>query len=174
MTTQPAAPPTVRRSAILSDDERYRYLLLREWDDTLPTATIVMLNPSTADALVDDATIRRLAGEKGFARRWACGAVMVVNLYGLRATDPAELWTADDPVGPDNDAHLYAAAQMAAETGGPLIGGWGAQAKPERIAEVLAIPGMDRIQALAVTNAGQPSHPLYLPGDLTPQPWSRP
>jgi len=32
-------------SAILSDDEIYRYLLRREWDNTLPRALIVMLNP---------------------------------------------------------------------------------------------------------------------------------
>lgn len=40
--------------------------------------------------------------------------------------------------------------------------------------EVLALPGMARVQALEVTKAGQPRHPLYLRGDLTPQPWENP
>ncbi|ARX81571.1 hypothetical protein SMD44_00969 [Streptomyces alboflavus] len=157
-------------SAILSDCERYRYLLGREWA-VGPTAVFVMLNPSTADALRDDPTIRRCLR---YAQDWGCGALMVANLYAWRATEPADLWLADDPVGPENDAHLYAAAAIAAESGGPLVGAWGANARPDRIAAVLALPGMDRLTALAVTKAGQPKHPLYLKADLTPQPWSRP
>jgi hypothetical protein len=157
-------------SAVLSDCERYRYLLGREWADG-PTAVFVMLNPSTADALTDDPTIRRCIG---YAQAWGCGGLMVANLYAWRATDPDELWAADDPVGPENDAHLYAAAQVAADSGGPLVGAWGANAKADRIAAVLNLPGMDRLTALAVTKAGQPRHPLYLKADLTPQPWTPP
>lgn len=163
-------PPTILGSAILSDCERYRYLLGREWADG-PTAVFVMLNPSTADALHDDPTIRRCIG---YAQAWDCGALMVANLYAWRATDPDDLWTADDPVGPENDAHLYAAAHIAAESGGPLVGAWGANAKADRIAAVLNLPGMDRLTALAVTKAGQPRHPLYLKADLIPQPWAMP
>lgn len=134
-----------------------------------------MLNPSTADALHDDPTIRRLAGyPNGFAHHWGCGSVMVANLYAWRATDPDELWTAEDPVGPENDGHLYAAATIAAESGGPLVGAWGANAKADRIAAALALPGMERLTALDVTKAGQPKHPLYLRADLAPQPWTAP
>ncbi|MFE4857306.1 DUF1643 domain-containing protein [Streptomyces sp. NPDC056670] len=166
----PTPSPTVLGSAVLSDCERYRYLLGREWGDG-PTAVFVMLNPSTADALRDDPTIRRCLG---YARHWGCGALMVANLYAWRATDPDDLWTVDDPVGPENDAHLYAAATVASESGGPLVGAWGANAKPDRIAAVLALPGMDRLTALDVTKAGQPKHPLYLKAELTPQPWMAP
>lgn len=167
---EPETPPTVLGSAILSDCDRYRYLLGREWGDG-PTAVFVMLNPSTADALHNDPTIRRCIR---YAQDWGCGALMVANLYAWRATDPSELWAAEDPVGPENDAHLYAAAQIAAESGGPLVGAWGANARLDRIAAVLALPGMDRLTALAVTKAGQPKHPLYLRADLVPQPWTAP
>lgn len=170
----PPPPPRVLRGAVLSDCERYRYLLTRQWDDTKPPAVVVMLNPSTADAFDDDPTIRRLAGENGFARHWGCGSLMVVNLYAWRATDPSQLWTVTDPVGPENDGHLHAAAQMARETGGPLVGAWGANARPDRIAAVLTLPGMERLTALAVTKGRQPRHPLYLAGNLTPQPWTPP
>lgn len=163
--------PAALGSAVLSDCDRYRYLLGREWDDALPTAVFVMLNPSTADGRRDDPTIRRCLG---YARAWDCGSLMVANLYAWRATDPRELWTADDPVGPENDAHLYAAATIAAETGGPLVAAWGANARQDRIAAVLALPGLDRLAALDVTKAGQPKHPLYLKADLTPQPWTAP
>ena len=166
-------PAQVQRSAVISDCGRYRYELRREWAPG-PTAVFVMLNPSSADAEIDDPTIRRLAGANGFARHCGCGSLLVVNLYALRSADPAALWDADDPVGPDNDRHLWSAAATAMATGGPLVGAWGANAKPERIAAVLAIPGMDRLQALDVTKAGQPKHPLYLRADLTPQPWTQP
>lgn len=168
---EPATPPTVLGSAVLSDCDRYRYLLGREWDDELPTAVFVMLNPSTADALRDDPTIRRCLG---YARAWGCGALMVANLYAWRATDPAELWGVEDPVGPENDAHLYAAATIAADSGGPLVAAWGANARQDRIGAALALPGMDRLSALAVTKSGQPKHPLYLKADLTPQSWTPP
>jgi hypothetical protein len=165
---------TVLKSAILSDCGLYRYLLAREWDTTLPMAVFIMLNPSTADDRTDDPTIRRLAGPTGFARMWGCGSVMVANLYAWRATDPTDLWKAEDPVGPENDGHLYAAAKLAADTGGPLVAAWGAQARQDRIDAVLALPGMDRLTALDVTKSGQPRHPLYLKGTLTPQPWTPP
>lgn len=84
--------PLVRRSAVVSDCGRYRYRLDRIWDTALPAVTFIMLNPSTADASNDDATIRRLAGTNGFARRWGCGALIVVNLYAWRATTPVN-WT---------------------------------------------------------------------------------
>jgi hypothetical protein len=167
---QPAVPVPTSREAALSSDGLYRYELTRRWADG-PTATWTMLNPSTADHLADDPTIRRVMQ---FSRAFGCGACIVVNLYALRATDPAELRTADDPVGPFNDAILAHHVQRAADTNSPLMAAWGALAAPERIAAVLTLPGMGRLTALATTKAGQPKHPLYLPGHLTPQPWSQP
>lgn len=157
-------------SAVLSNCGRYRYLLGRKWDDG-PTAVFVMLNPSTADALHDDPTIRRCLS---YARTWNCGSLTVANLYAWRATDPAELWTATDPVGPENNAHLQAAAALAADCEGFLVAAWGANARRDRIDAVLALPGMGRLTALALTKDGQPRHPLYLKADLTPQPWTPP
>ena len=83
-------------SARLSDDRRYRYLLVRRWDNTLPDATFVMLNPSTADERDDDPTIRKCIG---FAKRWGCGGIKVVNLYAFRATNPRDCFAAADPIG---------------------------------------------------------------------------
>lgn len=160
--------PAMRRGAVISGCGRYRYRLGRAWGDGLPTATFLMLNPSTADADVDDPTIRRCIG---YARAWNCGALLVVNLFAWRATNPAELATAADPVGPDNDDFIAGAAVASARLDAPLVAGWGANAPAARIAQVLGLPGMHRITALALTKAGQPRHPLYLKADLTPQPW---
>lgn len=154
------------RSAVISACGRYRYALTRRWASG-DAVLWVMLNPSTADAQRDDATIRRIVA---YSRSWGFGAASVVNLYAYRATRPQDLFRADDPVGPDNDAQLIrAAAQHAC-----IVAAWGAHARAERIAAVLALPGMHRLAALALTASGQPRHPLYLPGNLVPRPWAAP
>lgn len=158
--------PTMQRAAVISPCGRYRYVLGRRWGAG-SHAAFIMLNPSTADAQQDDPTIRRCIG---FARAWGYGGLTVVNLYAFRATRPADLWKAADPIGPDNDTHLT----RVAEECGVLVAAWGAHAKPDRIAQVLALPGMRGLKALALTTAGQPRHPLYLRGDLVMQPWTAP
>lgn len=84
-------------TATISDDGRYRYDLTRRWrieDDSAGLGLWVMLNPSTADAEDDDATIRRCIG---FSKREGWGGLVVVNLWPLRATEPRELlrWAAE-------------------------------------------------------------------------------
>lgn len=159
---------TPHRTAIISADGLYRYRLDRRWSDA-PPALFVMLNPSTADDRVDDRTIVRCVR---YARSWDLGGLVVVNLYAYRATNPRRLWDADDPIGPGNDHHLRAAAVEAAAVGSPLVAAWGAHARPDRVAEVLSLPGMGQLQALGVTNDGQPRHPLYTRADAQLVPWS--
>lgn len=167
MTLDQATSDLVRGAAI-SHDGRYRYLLSRQWDDR-PAATFIMLNPSTADDMVDDPTIRRCMG---FARAWGCGGLIVVNLYALRSTNPRALWEAEDPVGPENDFHLAMAAR-AFEHRAPLVAAWGTHAKADRIAHVLTIPGIaDRVQCLGTTKSGAPRHPLYLRSDTELERWT--
>ncbi len=67
-----------------------------------------MLNPSTADASVDDPTIRRCMG---FSRRLGYQGMVVVNLFAWRSPKPSELSKADDPVGPDNNWHIEEAIE---------------------------------------------------------------
>lgn len=162
------------RHANISADGLYRWSLHREWRDLSDQAqgprwvTFVMLNPSTADGATDDPTIRRCIG---FARSWGATGLAVVNLYAFRATSPADLWRAPDPVGPQNDEFLATFFGMAASYRYPIIAAWGAHARPDRVAQVLQIPGAERLQALGVTKAGAPRHPLYLRADVRPTPW---
>lgn len=94
------------RGATISPCGRYRYDLWRRWD-TGPLLGFVMLNPSTADADVDDATVRRCIG---FARREGCAGIVVRNLFCLRSPKPkvlaAALKAGDDVIGPDADLWL--------------------------------------------------------------------
>lgn len=157
-------------TAVISADGRYRYHLSRTWGSG-PSALFVMLNPSTADAEVDDPTIRRCIG---FAKSWGMGGLMVVNLYGLRATNPRALWSVDtaQAIGPDNDDWIRYAAGLANDEGAPIVAAWGANAKPARVAWVREMPALARLSHLGLTNGGAPRHPLYLRADSSLAAWA--
>lgn len=152
-------------TAVISPCGRYRYHLGRTWNPALPRVTFLMLNPSTASDGVDDPTIRKCVG---FATRWGCGGIDVVNLAAYRATDPIALYTARqskiDVVGPENAT--YVQTFLAANT--VRVAAWGAQ-------HVAMFPasGSDYlgpfapVQCLGRTRDGHPRHPLVLPY-LTP------
>lgn len=159
-------------SAIISECGTYRYLLTRPSEVQHPdrsTALFIMLNPSTADASLDDPTIRRC---RGFARTWGCAGITVVNLYALRATDPAALRGHPDPVGPDCDMHLRALAREYGEA----VCAWGANAMPGRVDQVVRIfrEAGARLWCLGTTKAGAPRHPLYVRGDQPLIAWEGP
>ena len=58
----------LENDAVISDCGKYRYLLRRTWDHGKPRALLVMLNPSTADATIDDADVYLSLGLIGDAR----------------------------------------------------------------------------------------------------------
>lgn len=151
----------ISRTAVISDDGLYRYKLTRTWDAATEHRLFVMLNPSTADADIDDPTIRRCMG---FARRDGFGGIVVLNLYAFRATDPKQLKSAIDPVGPENDETLRRELVFAWRNGHKPIAAWGANAELERVEDVRDLSFVDWY-ALGLTKSGQPRHPLYLPGD---------
>ena len=157
------------RAARISDCGRYRYVLMRRWNEDGPMLPFLMLNPSTADALVDDPTIRRCIG---FARREGFGAIHVLNLYAWRATKPADCFAAPDPVGPQNDAYLTMEFQAAVTGMHPVVAAWGAHARPDRVAAVRALaPAALDLRCLGVTKDGHPRHPLYVSGSQPLVPW---
>lgn len=166
--------------AVVSPCGRYRYRLWRRVvshhahhvKDRI--ALFVMLNPSTADGLLDDPTIRRCVG---FAAREGCGWLHVVNLYAYRATNPAELALAADPVGPEAGAALGAALREAVESGGLVIAAWGAHSAPRTIDlaarfSVLADVYNAQLHCLGTTKNGSPRHPLYVRADAPLEVWS--
>jgi len=110
------------RSAVFSPCGRYRYELRRTWNAALPVLVAIGLNPSRADAHVDDPTIRK---EIGFATRWGFGGVIKVNMFGLISTDPKGIAPAVDPIGPENDATIDRV--IAESNGWPLVA-WGSHA----------------------------------------------
>lgn len=160
-------------SADISEDGVYRYRLVRRWADPLHHLPFIMLNPSTADGLADDPTIRRCVG---FAKAHGYTGIAVYNLYAYRATDPLELWSAQrdgvDIVGPDNDRRLTNLFTWAQEAMVPIVAAWGANAKLERVNQIIGMPGAElALWALGETRDGAPRHPLYLRSDAILTPW---
>jgi len=146
--------------AVFSPCRKYRYTLRRIWGSNPVYCTFIGLNPSTADELEDDPTIRRCIT---FARGWGYGGMFMVNLFAYRATDPAVMMVAEDPVGPDNDYHIK---RMAAKSK-IVVAAWGNHGGYKGRDKAIYGMGFD-LRILSVTKQGQPGHPLYLPGDLIP------
>jgi hypothetical protein len=150
------------RSAIFSPCRTWRYELRRTWQPARPAAMFVGLNPSTADELSDDNTVKRCMT---YARRWGYGALIMTNLFGFRATDPRDMKAHPNPIGPENDAHL----QFLATEAGIVIAAWGHHGTYRgRAREVLQAGLLGDFRVLALTANDQPGHPLYLKGELTP------
>lgn len=147
---------SVDRSAVFSPCRTWRYSLKRVWCGG-PPLVVIGLNPSTADETKDDPTIRRCIG---FARREGCGALIMLNLFAFRATDPRVMKAAADPVGPQNDA-------VTAETcaGRKVVAAWGhhGRFRERDLAVVRALGAMGvSVLALGTTKDGSPRHPLYV------------
>lgn len=160
-----AHPPHPVGGAVLDESGTYRYRLWRRWGTGAPLL-FILLNPSTADAADDDPTLRRCVG---FARRWGFDGVEIVNVFGLRATDPSRLRTAADPVGPENDRHIRRAARAA----GLVMAGWGNGGTFGGRAGALArlLDGRRPLHCLGRTASGQPKHPLYVRADAPVLTW---
>lgn len=154
----------MEKSAILSADRKYRYVLTRIWDETKPTVVFIGLNPSTADEEADDKTIRKCIG---YAKRWGYGKLIMANLFAFRSTDPSLLKRVEDPVGPDNDSYI----QKCVSESNLVIACWGNHGKLLNRDKVL-MDSLPNLVCLKRNKNRTPHHPLYLSKDITPVPYN--
>lgn len=161
-------------SAILSSCGGYRLRLERDLEQPGPTVAIFGVNPSTADATINDQTIRK---DMGFGRKLGWGRIIKGNKFAYRATDVRELAKAFDPIGADNDKHIEQIMRDADKH----VMAWGPLTKlPKRLRrrwlEVLMIA--DRVgcplYCFGTANDGQPRHTLMLAYETPLTVWSRP
>lgn len=158
----------IEKTADISSCGLYRYLLTRRWADG-DMLGFVMLNPSTADASIDDPTIRRCMG---FARRENLSGIIVANIFGFRAIQPVQLLKAADPIGPGNDE----AIRTVAKTAKLIVCAWGAGRSGRfsyagrRAVGILKAEGAALV-CLGRTTNREPRHPLYIRADQPLEPF---
>ncbi len=154
-------------SAIFDPTGTYRYTLWRGWSDA-PRLAFVLLNPSTADGLYNDPTIRRCMR---LAQGWGFGSVEVVNLFAYRSPHPKMLTQVPDPVGPENDRYLLAAVKQAEQV---IVawGNWGCLFERDR-AVLRLLAGRSPLFCLGNNRSGQPRHPLYVRREVAIVPFER-
>ena len=117
------------------------------------------LNPSTANEISDDPTIRRVTK---FARDWGYGGVYMMNLFAYVTPYPIELKKCVDPVG-QNDKYLDAVYYKCDQ----VVFAWGNfKEATERSAQVIKM--FPDAMCLEKNLNGTPKHPLYVRGDINP------
>lgn len=174
-------PGFLEAEATFSDDRRLRFTCLRRRKPgrLLP---VVMLNPSTADAVELDPTLRRV---DGFAAREGFAGFVVMNLWALRATDPAALWASVSTFHHSEELRQNLEVMRGAVQPGPVLVGWGAFSKcPAALGSYAAVRAMvvaehlrrlgGQLTCLGVTGDGWPRHPLYVSGIAPMVPWTEP
>ena len=147
-----SSPP---QSAVISTDDKYRYFLSRSWIGGEGTVAFIGLNPSTADANIDDPTIRRCIA---FAKTWGYSSLWMLNLFAYRSTKPEVLRNTVDPIGPENDRWLQDAISKA----DVVVAAWGNHDQLNGRADQFIKKHDKPIKALKITNSGAPGHPLYI------------
>lgn len=165
---RPWLRPDYHASATFDASERHRYTLIRSWGQNPDTLVIVGLNPSTADAMRDDPTIRRCVD---FADQIGFGALLMLNAYAWRETDPARMFRERDLFDTDNDRVLL---RELAEVPWAVCA-WGGDLPAARTEEVLRLfreVGCEP-RVFGLTKNGAPRHPLYQPRTARPVPWVR-
>ena len=156
------------KKAIISDCNKYRYELHREWDKKKGKVLFIMLNPSTACGVTDDLTTIRCIN---FAKKWGYGGIMIGNIYPFRAKRPKDLRKWIKGYGDlynfnkceDNKNHVYDMAQQA----DLIVCAWGCNYKggiPDWVEE------LGDLHYLELCDDGiTPKHPLgNLSKDLVP------
>jgi hypothetical protein len=192
---KPSSQPfcMANNGATFSKDRRRRRRLWRtivDDRDIDSTALWVMLNPSSAGADKNDATLRRVIG---FTKSFGCNRVVIVNLCDIVSTNPrgmvsliaSGLALADDAANAfiTESAKEIADAESASDV---VVLAWGALDNlptairgdmQTRSLELVASDGPLRagtrapFKCLGTTASGQPLHPLFLPATTPLQPW---
>ncbi len=150
----------IHKSAVISEDGQFRYALRRVWDEAAPLVLFVGLNPSFADADLDDNTSTICIN---YAKRWGYGGLLLGNLFAYRSTDPTKLYQTSDPVGKEND-HWLKDLQAQSKL---VVCAWGAAGSYQN-RDTTVLSFLQNPHCLTILKKGYPGHPLYKRADLEP------
>ena len=150
------------QGAVFDHTKKHRILLWRLWDEK-PRVLFIGLNPSTANELIDDPTVRRLAS---FAQSWAYGGFYLCNVFSYCTAHPEELSSARRPTPKATHPANQGAILMAEKLTALSVLMWGdGILKVENgwsfAADVANLAG-PTVLCFGKTKKGNPVHPLYL------------
>lgn len=162
----------VNGDAVFSDDGRHRPLMRRWLGDTFPDRYLMFIgmNPSTADATVNDPTCAR---EWTFTQREGFDAMVKANVGDYRATHPKMLLEPDVVV--SSPANLPTIREQAKGAARVILchGKLNKALMPagQALVQALTDDGID-LWCFGTNGDGSPKHPLYLKGDTPLVRWS--
>ncbi|MED3440191.1 DUF1643 domain-containing protein [Bacillus subtilis] len=143
--------------AIYSEDGSNRYLLERIWDQNLPIAAVLMLNPSIAGEIKTDRTVMNVINyliDKGF------GGIRVVNIFSHVSTPQSGLKSRDDSHDSINNDYIEGAFKDSLIS----IIAWVRGGYTDRKEEVLKIFKKygDKVKIFVDEHGKEGRHPLLL------------
>lgn len=167
-----ALMPGVSGDAQFSADGRYRHLMRRWLGESFPDRYLLFvgMNPSTADATINDPTCAR---EWGFTRREGYSAMIKANVGDYRATHPRMLL--EDGVQACSDDNLPAILTAARGADRVILchGKLNRALAPAGLALVAALRNQKvPLWCFGINGDGSPKHPLYLRSDTPLVPWN--
>lgn len=159
-------------SAIISECGNYRYRLDRDVQSEGAVFAYFGINCSTADAELDDQTVRKWIG---FTQRNGGSRFIVGNPFAYRTPHVKDLVEVTDPVGPDNYHYLV----QIIEEADVLVPCWGSQGKVptalrhyiDYLRHMLFMSGKP-VLTFGFTKDGDPKHPLMLGYSTELIPWT--
>lgn len=138
------------KGAVLDGKRRYR--LWRIWEQEKPLLLYILLNPSHANADVDDRTVVRLIQ---FTKNGGYGGFYLGNIHSFVTPNPKNLIHHLIPDDKANIGHLKAMERKCEK----VVLGWGNSGKaPHWIKSMISQP-----YCFGTNQNGSPKHPLYLP-----------
>ena len=162
-------------SAIVSPCGLYRYRLERTVGMAGPVYAFFGINPSTADATVDDQTVKKWIG---FTKTWGGSRFIAGNVFPLRSKDVSLVatWARWLDIVQENQRHLLAMCQEA----DILVPCWGDRGKVPKsmhneIDELMSLlTGTSKpVMHFGLTKGGDPKHPQMLGYATKLQPWKQ-
>lgn len=180
----------LEKKAVFSPCRRYRYSLWREVNMFgSGICQFICLNPSTADEVQDDPTVRRCID---YTDRWGYRWFCMTNIFAWRDTDPEAMKLVPKPIShckrplplgdgsmilvEENDyyiSHIGVEAEM-------IVAAWGKHGdhhgRGESVKRMIRSmgprhPNQPRLHYLKLNDDGSPQHPLYLSKELKPIPF---
>lgn len=151
----------MKKGAVLSENKEYRYRLWRIWDESKPKVMFIMLNPSTADEMIDDPAIKRCIS---FAKSWGYGGLYVGNLFAYRSKNP-EMLLYVNGLNRDllNDYHI----RIMSEKCESIVCAWGNSPILKKLKFKPALSYIEKpLYCIELSKNNTPKHPLYLKGNL--------